>query len=251
MWSNQQMDNRKLTKRELKEQRKQEKALEREEYKKSKFNRRLLLWGSIILGLAAAVFIIMKLASAPSTPAPTTDQTLAPVESIDWTTGNASAAATLIEYSDFQCPACKAYEPMVQQINSELKDKVRFVYRYFPLRQIHKNADISSQAAEAAGKQGKFWEMHKMLFDKQSDWENSKIAEETFAGYASELGLNVEQFKKDLISDETKKRIQRDVDSGTAALVDSTPTFFLNGKKLDNPRSYDAFKELIEKTTNP
>lgn len=244
-------EHRKLTKQEKKELRKQEKALERDEYRKSKLKKRLILWGSVLLGLAAVVFVIAKLATAPATPTENKYQGLTPVEKIDWSKDNASASATLIEYGDFQCPACKYYETFLSKLHTDMGDKVHFIFRHFPLRGIHPNAQMAAQAAEAAGKQNKFWEMHDMLYDKQEDWSKSQIANETFTGYASELGLNIEQFKKDYDSQEVKDRIQRDVDSGNTAGVDATPTFFLNGTKIDNPQSYDAFKDLIEKATQP
>jgi len=171
------------------------------------------------------------------------------VESVgvdDWVRGNPDASVTLIEYSDFQCPACATYEPVVHQILEEFDSQMKFVYRHFPLRSIHRNAEGAARAAEAAGLQGKFWEMHDRLFDGQSAWAQSNNAQETFEFYAQELGLDVERFRDDMKSGVVKDRVNEDYSSGTAARVGGTPTFFLNGKKLDSPASYQAFKVLIE-----
>ncbi|MEK7641947.1 MAG: DsbA family protein [Patescibacteria group bacterium] len=171
----------------------------------------------------------------------------APVTEADHVRGSADAPVTLIEYSDFQCPACAIYYPLVERLLSESTTTVRFVYRHYPLYpQPHKNAFIASQAAEAAGLQGKFWEMYQLLFDNQKSWENLPNTESVFEGYATRIGLNTEAFKKDLASDSVKKRVQRDRDEGISLGVNSTPTFFVNGKAIVNPQSYEAFKKIID-----
>lgn len=157
--------------------------------------------------------------------------------------GNPEAKTVLMEYSDFQCPACGAYSPIVKQIVEESKDKIVFAYRHFPLSQ-HRNAEAAALAAEAAGKQNKFWEIHDLIFEKQADWSESRNAEELFIKYAAELNLNIGQFKNDLILKEIKDKVKNDLRSGEEAGVNATPTFFLNGKKIA-PRSYEEFKQLI------
>ena len=107
------------------------------------------------------------------------------------------ATSVLIEYSDFQCPACKAYYPVVSKIADELGTKVQVVYRNYPLSQLHKNARTAASAAEAAGKQGKFWEMHDVLFINQEKWSESKDVKRDFSAYAKAIGLSVEQFTQD------------------------------------------------------
>lgn len=164
----------------------------------------------------------------------------------EWSKGPLDAKVTLVEYSDFQCPACAARKPLVEKLINEFGNHLRFVYRYFPLRTLHKNAQISSQAAEASGLQGKFWEMHDLLFENQSVWANqgSEEAQQTFISYAVMLGLDIEKFKTDLTSSAVEKAVNEDYDGGEAAGVRSTPTFFLNGAAI-NPGTYDEFRTLV------
>jgi len=197
--------------------------------------------------VALMVFFIGKSASGPSGGASGGSLTanLSTISASDWQQGGGSTAkATLIEYADFQCPACASYYSVVKQLTQDFGDSLRVVYRYFPLQQ-HQYGRLAAYAAEAAGKQGKFWEMHDMLFGNQSDWADSSDAESIFIGYATTLGLNVDQFKTDLHSDSVAARVQSDYEGGFTAGVDSTPTFYLNGKKLANPATYNEFKSLI------
>jgi protein-disulfide isomerase len=162
--------------------------------------------------------------------------------------GNKDAKVTLVEYSDFQCPACKTYEDIVKQIrDSYSPEELKFVYRHFPLRSIHPNADIAAQAAEAAGEEGKFWEMKSLLFEKQSEWENEKDPKGLFGAYAKSLGIDVGKFDEDLkADDDSKERVEKDYQSGVALDISSTPTFILNGVIIKNPQSVDEFKSLID-----
>lgn len=165
----------------------------------------------------------------------------------DRTKGNKESKVILIEYSDFQCPACKAYFPLVKQITDTFKDKIVIVYRHFPLPQ-HQNSQKAAYAAEAAGAQGKFWDMHDLLFKNQENWADKSNADEILLSYAKELKLDEEQFKKDRESKTIKEKVDADLSSGQEAQVNSTPSFFLNGEKLDNPQNFEAFKKIIEET---
>lgn len=140
--------------------------------------------------------------------------------------GNASASAYLVEFSDFQCPACAAYAPIVKQLVETHKENLAFVYRHFPLPQ-HAFAEQAAIVAEAAGKQGKFWEMHDALFANANTLSEEKIKE-----LAKQLSLNEEQFNIDRSSQEIRAIIEKDKQDGRSLGVASTPTFFLNGKKL-------------------
>ena len=158
----------------------------------------------------------------------------------------------LVEYSDFQCPSCKGAHDILKTIdasgsaNFEITKKVAFVYRYFPLSQIHDKANISAYVAEAAGIQGKFWEMSDLLFDNQTSWSTSNDPQnEFFLKYATELKLNIDQFKKDSDSTDVKNRVAEDLREAEQIGVNSTPTFFLNGQKVD-VNSYDEFKSLLK-----
>ncbi len=161
--------------------------------------------------------------------------------------GNDTAPATLIEYGDFQCPACAAYADVVTALGAEFGRKLQIVFRNYPLTQIHRNANAASAAAEAAGNQGKFWEMHDLLFGRQSQWSNLTTPEaaDLFADYARELNLNLERYNTDVTSDAVKQKVAADVRSGNDLGVRGTPTFILNGKKLQNPGTPEDFIALI------
>jgi len=165
--------------------------------------------------------------------------------SAEWSRGNAESKVVVIEYSDFQCPACRAYEPLVNQLYKEFGDRVLFVYRHFPLFSIHPNADGAARAAEAAGQQGKFWEMHDLLFVNQSSWSKLVNAESVFTGYAEKLGLSLDAYTAAFESAEARQSVADDYARGLKMGVNSTPTFFLNGSKI-RPSSYDEFRLLLE-----
>ncbi len=172
-----------------------------------------------------------------------------PINSNDHTEGNDKSSITLVEYSDFQCPACAAYYPLVKKIVEEYKDKIYFAYRHFPLSQ-HKNAKLAAYVAEAAGKQGKFFDMHNMLFDNQLAWSESNDAQKIFTEYAVKLGLDMDKFNIDIKSTETIQKVDTDSVSGVNSEVDSTPSFYLNGKKISNPGSYEEFRKIINDAIN-
>lgn len=164
--------------------------------------------------------------------------------------GSQQAKVTLTEFSDFQCPACHSAQTTVDKIMVEYFGKVKLVFRNFPL-DIHPLANIAAQAAEAAGKQGKFWEMHDILYDKQTEWgdvsKNLSEAQavELFKVYAKQLNLNVDQFAKDLSDHVYSAVVSKDYNDGLTYGVRATPTFFVNGKQISSP-SYDEIKKGIE-----
>lgn len=154
---------------------------------------------------------------------------------------------TLIEYGDFQCPSCGAYYPVVKQVAEKYKDHVNFIFRHFPLISIHPNAFSASRAAEAAGNQGKFWEMHDRLFETQNSWgQVSSNQQALFEQYANELSLDLERFKQDYASEATADRINRDVSSAKQFNITGTPTFILNGEKIKNPADAAAFSKVLD-----
>lgn len=144
-----------------------------------------------------------------------------------------SAKVTVVEFGDFQCPACAAAEPVVKRILETYgaNPDFDFVYRHFPLAQ-HRNAMITAEASEAAGTQGKFWEMKTLLYEKQSEWSNQSDALPTLLGYASSLGLDIEQFKAAIEDRQFQSKILQDARDGQAAGITSTPTFFINNEKF-------------------
>lgn len=210
--------------------------------------RRLLFIG----GGLAALFLLVLLAfgfAGKGGEKETASVLFGAVASDDWKRGNDSAKAVLIEYSDFQCPACGSYYPLVKALHEEFGDSLLVVYRHFPLSQIHANAEPAGRAAEAAGKQGKFWEMHDLLFERQKEWSVDRNASGTFAAYAGALGLDTSRFINDFNSQEVKAEVAADYESGFRAGIAGTPTFFLNGKKIQNPRSYEEFKKVISESS--
>ena len=235
-----------LTKKEKRELKRQEKQDSKEQVIKKRLLKRVAIWGSAFLLLSGAVAGVFYLDSAePSQPALLLDA----VSPTDWTKGGKESKVTLIEYSDFQCPACGHYYPLVKQLAQESGDKIQFAYRHFPLPS-HKNAELAARAAEAGGAQNKFWEMHDAIFEHQGEWSEKSAgdARNIFRQYAEKLGLDTARFESDLDSDAVENKVENDRQSGLRSKVNSTPTFFLNGQKIQNPRSYDEFKSLINDT---
>jgi len=161
--------------------------------------------------------------------------------------GNASSTVVLIEYSDFQCPACRSYYPILLELSQTYGDRIAFVYRHYPLKSIHINADPAAWASEAADNQGKFWEMHNLLFEKQDEWAKAADLKATFGEYATLLSLDKEKFLADLDSKQVKNFVNDQRQSALQNGFNATPTFVLNGKKIENPQSIEAFKLLINK----
>lgn len=155
-----------------------------------------------------------------------------------------SATTTLVEFGDYECPACATYDPMVKQLLTEYSGKLTFVFRNYPLPQ-HTNAPISSYAVEAAGLQGKYWQMHDKIYETQNDWANLSDAKSVFVGFAQGFNLNVDQFTKDLASLIIKNIVQNDLNDGNTIGITETPTFYLNGQKITLTGSYEQLKSLV------
>lgn len=159
--------------------------------------------------------------------------------------GNAESAITLVEYSDFQCPACAQFAPIVDALVTEYGDQLRFEYKHFPLIQIHPNAEMAARAAEAAGQQGKFFEYHDMLFAKQAEWSGASIPGAFFVKYAKELGLDAEQFTRQQRSSLLQQKVRDDLSEARTLSLTGTPTFFLNGQKMTF-ETFQDFRAQIE-----
>lgn len=170
------------------------------------------------------------------------------------TKGDGAKKVTLVEYGDFQCPVCALYEPTIQQVVEKYKADIKFQFRHFPLQQIHANAFAASRAAEAASQQGKFWEMHDQLYANQQAWTNASDPVSVFSDYAKALDLNVQQFKSDFTSKKVNNAVNADIDAGNKLKVSGTPSFFVNGEKVelkelvgeDNSPSVDKFSAVID-----
>jgi protein-disulfide isomerase len=175
------------------------------------------------------------------------DNTSTQAKVSEHTVGAGNKKVTLTEYGDFQCPACKQYFPLVKQVKSTYGDDIKFQFRHFPLTSIHPNAFIGSRAAEAAGKQGKFFEMHDLLYENQDSWSRATDPTTVLNTYAEQLKLNMDQFKKDMTSAEVAAVINADLKEGQTLGANSTPTFVINGRRIEeNPRSFEEFKKLID-----
>jgi len=156
------------------------------------------------------------------------------------TKGNANAKLAIVEFSDFQCPFCRRVEPTLDQIAHEYGDKVRIVFKHMPL-EMHPKAAAAHLAAEAAHQQGKFWEMHDLIFGNQEAMSPEKYVE-----YAKQLNLDVDRFQKDVASAQVKARIDADEQEAQKLGVTGTPSFFVNGRFLSGAQPFDAFKQLID-----
>lgn len=172
-------------------------------------------------------------------------ETILTVVADDHMKGNPDAKVTLVEYLDFECEACKAYYPVIKQLGTEFPNDLRVVTRYFPLPG-HRNSMTAAIAVEAASKQGKYWEMHDKLFETQDTWGNKQTPNaQIFEQYAQEIGLDMAKFKVDVVDPATKDRVQRDFDASEKLGNSSTPSLFVQGKKVQ-PRGYEEFKALIQ-----
>jgi len=157
----------------------------------------------------------------------------------DHTKGSDSNKILLIEYGDYQCPSCGGAHPNVNALMEEYNDDVTFIFRNFPLTAIHPNARAAAAVAESAGLQGKFWEMHDKLYETQSDWSNLDATQRTsvFESYARDLDLDIAKFNEDLAAKPVNQKINFDLALGKQSGASATPTFYLNGEKLDDETS--------------
>jgi len=165
--------------------------------------------------------------------------------------GNGKSKVILTEYGDFQCPGCGSAHPIVKSLSQKYDKQLGFVFRNFPLTNIHPNARAAAAAAEAAGTQGKYWEMHNLLFESQDEWSDATTSNrgKTFAGYAERIGLDKSAFDKamDERSGDINKKINFDIALGRKLSVTGTPTFFLNGKQMTSEQtgSEEAFEKAL------
>lgn len=209
-------------------------------------NKSYLWWG-----LGAVVIIGLLFSGRFLNPAPTPAtsdeaQSILALVADDHIKGNPDAKVTLVEYLDFECEACGAFYPVIKQLGTDFPNDLKIVTRYFPLPG-HKNSMTAAVAVEAASRQGKYWEMHDILFENQDKWGNKQMpTPQVFEEYAETIGLDMEKFKADVADPTTAARVQRDFDASEKLGNDSTPSLFVNGEKIQNPRGYEEFKKLIQ-----
>ena len=187
-------------------------------------------------------------------PADTT-QLLLPIHDGDHVHGPASASFTLVEYGDYQCPDCGRLFWIIRDLQSELGDRLRIVYRHYPLSGIHPQAQEAAEAAEAAGAQSRFWEMHDLLFREQAIWSNSGDVRTIFSAYAGMLGLDLDRFKRDMDSTEVQQQIEMDKQRGAFIGVRTTPTILLNNQAVPSyqlhPETFPAAVEAAVQSAKP
>ncbi len=212
-------------------------------------NNKIVLGIVSIIAIFGFLTIVYMATNTSNSSATTVYPETTQVTETDHTKWSKDKKHVLTEYSDLQCPACGMfYKYMKENIDNDasITKNITFVYRHFPLQQ-HKHALPTAYAAEAAGKQGKFFEMVDFLFTKQTEWENSDNINEYLSNAATVLKLDTDKFAADMNSKEVKDRVQADAAMGNKVTVNSTPTFFLDGKKVE-VSSLNDFKSLLQQT---
>ncbi|PSN07413.1 disulfide bond formation protein DsbA [filamentous cyanobacterium CCT1] len=169
---------------------------------------------------------------------------MSPVSAQDHCLGATTAAFTLVQYGDYQCPNCGSAYPLLMALLEDLGDRLCFVFRHFPRRHLHPHAQHAAEAAEAAASQGKFWPMHHHLYAHQHALGNGYLVE-----YAAELELDVTQFLREVTSDRYVSRVQADIASGRASGVVDTPTFFINGQRYGGAHTLVALRHALSSST--
>jgi protein-disulfide isomerase len=166
-----------------------------------------------------------------------------PVGPRDHTSGAENAPLTLVEYGDFQCPHCRNAYPIVKKVQQQLGARLRFVFREFPLTQIHPEAEHAAEAAEAAGAQGAFWQMHDRLFERQFALDDDSLVQ-----YATDLGLDGDRLRGELDAGTYRAKVRDDFMSGVKSGVNGTPTFFINGVRYDGSYDLASLLEAVSAT---
>ena len=203
----------------------------------------------IVAGIAVAAGIAVYLSggSSPVSDAAATGTKTAPIASSGGRVrGAADAKITLIEYGDYQCPTCGHYHPILMELLRRYEGQLKLEYHHFPLIQIHPNAMAAAISAEAAADQGKFWEMHDLLFEHQDAWSRTPNADALFLQYALQIGLDSNRFQQAMKDPATRDRVLADVTRGNA-FVQGTPTFILNGEFIASLPDLKAFSEMIDR----
>ena len=198
-----------------------------------------------VVAIIVLVFVgIVAVSNHKSSTSSSTNSSSQPTQHI---IGTGSTGVTLVEYGDYECPYCEEYYPVVKQVQQEYNDKIFFQFRNFPLTSVHVNAFAGARAAEAAGLQNKFWEMHDALYDA-SNWQVWSTASDPtpyFSQYAQQLGLNMTQFKSDFGSSKVNDLVNADMTAGNKLNIQGTPTFFLDGKQITVGISVTDFEKVI------
>ncbi len=228
-------DQQPLTKKQRKELRRQVRRDEQQHVRKASQMKKLLVWVGVVVVAGGIVWLVVA-AGGPTEPViPDTD----PFKGVE------NAEVVVTEYSDFQCPACKAAQPVVKQVVDQYGDRIKFVYANFPIPS-HQNGDEAARAGECGFDQGKFWELHDVFFDKQETWGNLADPKEEFTTYATSVGMDATAFATCYDGSDAKNRVQQDTREANSKGVNSTPTFFVNGQKIVGAQPLSKFQEAID-----
>jgi protein-disulfide isomerase len=214
----------------------------------------IIIAGVLAIALGAGVVLFRSAKQPVSAPA---EKNSSPVEKNSATVlagakpaharGADNAPVTLEEFGDFECPPCAALHPMLKKIEDDYgEDKLRIVFRQFPLAQMHKNALVAAYAAEAAGFQGRFWEMYDKIYSDQATWSKAPDPRTFFLQYARDIGLDVDRFQRDINSPEAQTRVMFDYQRGQSLGVKGTPTIFINGRLLPAETTEKQLREMID-----
>ncbi len=199
-------------------------------------------WGVIVLIVAVFIGIFMLTGSKSDAPGgKSSTKTLT-----NHVIGKGLTKVTLVEYGDYQCPFCGQYYPILKQVQAQYNDQIFFQFRNYPLTNPHPNAFAAARAAEAAALQNKFWEMHDILYETQSQWSQLSDAIPAFDQLAKQVGLDMAKYKADFASSKVNDLINADMAEGNRLGISGTPTFYLDGKKIEVTQSVDAFKKVID-----
>lgn len=226
--------------------------MSREKHKGTKSYLPFVIIGVVLLGVVAAAAALMLRPGGGHANTATKEPAAPRVAGLPGAQpphfrGNEGAGVVLEEFGDYQCPPCGLLHPILQRIESDYHSRIKFVFRHYPLQQIHKNAYIAARAAESAGAQDRFWEMHDMIYEHQDEWKDSPDPRPIFLGYARRLGLDDRRLDADIDSPAIGGRVRADYERGTSLGVTGTPSVFLNGRVLPASKfTYDKLREEIE-----
>jgi protein-disulfide isomerase len=204
---------------------------------------------TIVFTIVLMVVGIVVLSKTSSKPLSSTEKEQRLVRSDSHVRGKSDSKVTIVEFSDFECPACGKYYPEFTKIEQDYQDRVKIIYRHFPLNSIHPLAQKAAEASEAAGAQDKFWEYYAILFEKQAEWSSlsKDQAIVKFVEFAQQINIkDINKFETELKNDTYTNRVVEDSNDAKALDIPGTPTIFLNGEQQDNP-SYDNLSKEIDK----
>lgn len=206
------------------------------------------LIASVVGGTLAVLVGVSLFFSSPNVrPGPAVDISALTANAVN-ALGSEDAPVTVVEFSDLQCQACRSSWPQVKSLIDKYPDKIRFIYRHFPLTSIHQYATVAAVAAEAAAGQGKFWEYATLLFDQQDTWSQTRDPKELFVSFAKQIEIpDPDKFQKDLENQVGKDRVLAELQLGNKLGVNATPTFFVNGEKVTATGLNLAVEKILSK----